>query len=133
VYQGVTTVELDVSSWFKPLVVSPLNDIQNLAAETAAYLTTKHPDYAVLAARIAISNLHKETKKNFSQVVKDLYEYGKVFNCRDWSSSDGGFYSVNPKNGKAASMISKETYEIVRDNAETLDSAIIYNRDFSYN
>jgi len=49
---------------------------QNLASETAAYLTTKHPDYAVLAARIAISNLHKETKKNFSQVIKDLYSYG---------------------------------------------------------
>lgn len=98
VYQGVTTVELD-----------------NLAAETAAYLTTKHPDYAVLAARIAISNLHKETKKNFSQVIKDLYEY------------------VNPKNGRAAGMISKEIYEIVRDNAQALDSAIIYNRDFNYN
>jgi ribonucleoside-diphosphate reductase subunit M1 len=53
-----------------------LSLFQNLAAETAAYLTTKHPDYAVLAARIAISNLHKETKKSFSQVVKDLYEYG---------------------------------------------------------
>jgi hypothetical protein len=49
---------------------------QNLAAETAAYLTTKHPDYAILAARIAISNLHKETKKNFSQVIKDLYNFG---------------------------------------------------------
>ncbi|KAF5317484.1 hypothetical protein D9619_013154 [Psilocybe cf. subviscida] len=98
VYHGVTTVELD-----------------NLAAETAAYLTTKHPDYAVLAARIAVSNLHKETKKSFSQVVKDLYEY------------------INPKNGRPAGMISKETYEIVRDNAETLDSAIIYNRDFAYN
>ena len=48
---------------------------QNLAAETAAYLTTKHPDYAILAARIAISNLHKETKKNFSQVIEDLYTY----------------------------------------------------------
>ncbi|PPQ75016.1 hypothetical protein CVT26_011553 [Gymnopilus dilepis] len=98
VYQGVTTVELD-----------------NLAAETAAYLTTKHPDYAVLAARIAISNLHKETKKSFSQVIKDLYDY------------------VNPKNGKPAGMISQETYEVVRDNAEVLDSAIIYNRDFAYN
>ncbi|KAG6842844.1 Ribonucleoside-diphosphate reductase large subunit, partial [Arthromyces matolae] len=61
VYQGVTTTELD-----------------NLASETAAYLTTKHPDYAVLAARIAISNLHKETKKNFSQVIKDLYNYGEI-------------------------------------------------------
>ncbi|TFK17073.1 hypothetical protein FA15DRAFT_676325 [Coprinopsis marcescibilis] len=98
VYHGVTTVELD-----------------NLAAETAAYLTTKHPDYAVLAARIAISNLHKETKKNFSQVVKDLYEY------------------VNPKNGKPSGMISQDTWEVIRDNAETLDSAIIYNRDFNYN
>lgn len=59
VYTGVTTVELD-----------------NLAAETAAYMTTRHPDYAILAARIAISNLHKETKKTFSQVVEDLYTYG---------------------------------------------------------
>ena len=102
-----------------------------MAAETAAYLTTKHPDYAVLAARIAISNLHKETKKNFSQVIKDLYEYGeslvyfvvRLLMC----------FEVNPKNGCAAAMISKETYEIVRDNAEALDSAIIYNRDFNYN
>ncbi|KAF9553232.1 ribonucleotide reductase alpha subunit [Agrocybe pediades] len=98
VYHGVTTVELD-----------------NLAAETAAYLTTKHPDYAILAARIAISNLHKETKKSFSQVISDLYHY------------------VNPKNGRAAGMISEETYNVVKDNAETLDSAIIYNRDFNYN
>ncbi|KAG6844039.1 ribonucleoside reductase large subunit Cdc22 [Tephrocybe sp. NHM501043] len=98
VYQGVTTVELD-----------------NLASETAAYLTTKHPDYAVLAARIAISNLHKETKKNFSQVIKDLYSY------------------VNPKNGRPAGMISKEIHDIVCEHAETLDSAIIYSRDFEYN
>ena len=52
---------------------------QNLAAETAAYLTTKHPDYAILAARIAISNLHKETKKSFSQVITDLYNYGERY------------------------------------------------------
>jgi ribonucleoside-diphosphate reductase alpha subunit len=98
VYQGVTTVELD-----------------NLAAETAAYMTTKHPDYAILAARIAISNLHKETKKQFSQVIEDLYNY------------------VNPKTGKKASMISDETYRIVKKHADRLDSAIIYDRDFSYN
>ena len=59
--------------------------IQNLAAETAAYLTTKHPDYAILAARIAVSNLHKETKKNFSHVVKDLHDYSSCpfvgFSC----------------------------------------------------
>ncbi|KAF8754904.1 Ribonucleoside-diphosphate reductase large subunit [Rhizoctonia solani] len=58
VYAGVTTVELD-----------------NLASETAAYLTTKHPDYAILAARIAISNLHKETRKNFSAVIADLFGF----------------------------------------------------------
>lgn len=98
VYNGVTTVELD-----------------NLASETAAYLTTKHPDYAILAARIAISNLHKETKKNFSAVIEDLYKY------------------VNPKNGKPAGMISKEVYEIVMANAELFDSTIIYDRDFHYN
>ncbi|TPX32915.1 ribonucleoside-diphosphate reductase [Synchytrium microbalum] len=98
VYQGVTTVELD-----------------NLAAETAAYLTTKHPDYAILAARIAISNLHKETKKAFSAVVHDLYTY------------------INPKNDKPSPMISKETYDAVMENSALLDSAIIYDRDFSYN
>ncbi|KAG0078313.1 Ribonucleoside-diphosphate reductase large subunit [Podila epicladia] len=98
VYQGVSTVELD-----------------NLAAETAAYMTTKHPDYAILAARIAVSNLHKETKKVFSQVVEDLYTY------------------INPKNGKAASMISDSTYKSVMKNADRLNSAIIYDRDFNYN
>ncbi|KAJ7256804.1 ribonucleotide reductase alpha subunit [Mycena haematopus] len=98
VYNGITTMELD-----------------NLAAETAAYLTTKHPDYAILAARIAVSNLHKETKKNFSQVISDLYNY------------------VNPKTKRPASLISKETYDVVMANAATLDAAIIYNRDFTYN
>ncbi|CCV00682.1 unnamed protein product [Malassezia sympodialis ATCC 42132] len=98
IYEGVTTVELD-----------------NLAAETAAYKTTTHPDYAVLAARIAISNLHKETKKHFSHVVQDLYDY------------------VNPKTRKHSPMISKETYEAVMKNRDTLDSAVIYERDFHYN
>lgn len=98
IYDGVTTVELD-----------------NLAAETAAYKTTTHPDYAVLAARIAISNLHKETKKQFSQVVQDLYDY------------------VNPKNGKHSPMISDETYGAVMANKDQLDGAIIYERDFHYN
>lgn len=98
IYEGVTTVELD-----------------NLAAETAAYKTTTHPDYAVLAARIAISNLHKETKKNFSQVIEDLYRY------------------VNPKTGRHSPMISDETYAAVMKHRDTLDSAIIYERDFHYN
>ncbi|KAK7202679.1 alpha subunit of ribonucleotide reductase [Myxozyma melibiosi] len=98
VYQGVTTVELD-----------------NLAAETAAYMTTAHPDYAVLAARIAISNLHKQTHKQFSQLISDLYHY------------------VNPKNGRPSPMISDTTYNVVMKHAEELNSAIVYERDFQYN
>lgn len=97
-YQGVTTAELD-----------------NLAAETAACLTVKHPDYAILAARIAVSNLHKETKKVFSQVVEDLYRY------------------INPKNNRPAPMISTETYDVIMANADRLNSAIIFDRDFNYN
>lgn len=98
VYEGVTTVELD-----------------NLAAETAAYMTTVHPDYAILAARIAVSNLHKQTTKQFSTVVKDLYDY------------------VNPKTNTLSPMISKETYEIVMKYEDELNSAIVYDRDFNYN
>src|ERR1035438_1066928 len=51
------------------------SDLDNLAAEIAASLTTKHPDYALLASRIAISNLHKNTKKSFSETMKELYFY----------------------------------------------------------
>jgi ribonucleoside-diphosphate reductase alpha chain len=96
-YDGVTTSELD-----------------NLAAETAATMTVQHPDYAKLAARIAVSNLHKNTKKTFSEVMTDLYNY------------------VNPRTGKKAPLLSDETYKIIMDNALKLDSTIIYNRDFSY-
>jgi len=85
----------------------------------------------VLAARIAISNLHKETKKLFSHVIKDLYEYGQYLLVVLRFLMD--FVAVNPKNGSPASVISQETYEIVRDNADVFDSTIIYNRDFSYN
>jgi hypothetical protein len=75
-------------------------ELDNLAAETAACMTVKHPDYAILAARIAVSNLHKETKKVFSQVIEDLFKY------------------VNPKTGRCASMISETTYRIVVENAD---------------
>ncbi|PIK54296.1 putative ribonucleoside-diphosphate reductase large subunit [Apostichopus japonicus] len=98
IYHGVTTVELDT-----------------LAAETAATMTTKHPDYAILAARIAVSNLHKETKKTFSVVMEDLFTY------------------VNPRNNKPSPMLSKETFDIIKANADRLNSAIIYDRDYSYN
>ncbi|WP_010182558.1 ribonucleoside-diphosphate reductase subunit alpha [Aquimarina agarilytica] len=96
-YDGVTTSELD-----------------NLAAEIAATMTIAHPDYAQLAARISVSNLHKNTKKTFSEVVKDLYEY------------------VNPRTGKDAALIADDVYKVVMENKEKLDSTIIYNRDFSY-
>lgn len=97
IYDGVTTSELD-----------------NLAAEVAASLTTTHPDYALLASRIAISNLHKNTKKSFSETMKDLYEY------------------VDPKTGLKASLLADDVYEIISRNAELLDSTIIYDRDFGY-
>ncbi|MEL6916813.1 MAG: ribonucleoside-diphosphate reductase subunit alpha [Bacteroidota bacterium] len=96
-YDGVTTSELD-----------------NLAAEIAATMTTSHPDYAKLAARISVSNLHKNTKKSFSETMKDLYEY------------------VNPRTGKKAPLLSDEVYKVISENAEKLDSTIIYNRDFGY-
>jgi ribonucleoside-diphosphate reductase alpha chain len=89
-------------------------ELDNLAAETAASLTTKHPDYAILAARIAISNLHKTTSKSFSNTIKLLYQY------------------VDPKTGENASLISREVYEVVKKNASLLDSTIIYDRDFGY-
>lgn len=97
IYDGVTTSELD-----------------NLAAEIAATLTTTHPDYAKLAARISVSNLHKNTKKSFSETMKDLYEY------------------VNPRTGKKAPMLAHDVFEVIQKNDELLDSAIIYNRDFNY-
>ncbi|MBL6449788.1 ribonucleoside-diphosphate reductase subunit alpha [Fulvivirga sp. 29W222] len=97
IYDGVTTVELD-----------------NLAAETAASLTTKHPDFALLAARIAISNLHKVTSKSFSNTMKRLYTY------------------VDPKTGENAPLLSKEAYGVIKRHAALLDSSIIYDRDFSY-
>ncbi|NAS31794.1 ribonucleoside-diphosphate reductase subunit alpha [Flavobacteriaceae bacterium R38] len=96
-YDGVTTSELD-----------------NLAAETAATMTTTHPDYARLAARISVSNLHKNTKKSFSETMTDLYNY------------------INPRTGKEAPLLSDEVYKVIMDNADTLDSNIIYNRDFGY-
>ncbi|WP_437370021.1 ribonucleoside-diphosphate reductase subunit alpha [Maribacter litoralis] len=96
-YDGVTTSELD-----------------NLAAEIAATMTTTHPDYAKLAARISVSNLHKNTKKSFSQTMNDLYTY------------------VNPRTGKKAPLLSDEVHKVISENSERLNSTIIYNRDFSY-
>lgn len=96
-FDGVTTSELDT-----------------LAAETAASLTTKHPDYASLASRIAVSNLHKNTTKSFTDTMRKLHQY------------------VDPKIGKPASLIADDVMEIVESNASLLDSTIIYDRDFSF-
>lgn len=97
VYDSVTTSELD-----------------NLAAEIAATNTTTHPDYAQLASRIAVSNLHKNTKKSFSQTMTDLYEY------------------KDPKTGANASLVAEDVYQTIMNNSERLDSTIIYDRDFNY-
>ncbi|MGV3546962.1 MAG: ATP cone domain-containing protein, partial [Pedobacter sp.] len=96
-YDGVTTSELD-----------------NLAAETAASLTTKHPDYALLASRIAVSNLHKNTLKSFSKTMELLYNY------------------IDPKTGKNSALIADDIWKVIQDNADVLDSTIIYDRDFGF-
>ncbi len=96
-YDGVSTKELD-----------------NLAAEIAATMATRHPDFAKLAARIAVSNLHKVTSKSFSNTMKRLYQH------------------VDPKTGQNAPMISKETWKVIKEHAAELDQAILYDRDFSY-
>jgi ribonucleoside-diphosphate reductase alpha chain len=97
VYDGVTTSELD-----------------NLAAETAAGLTSRHPDYASLASRIVVSNLHKNTIKSFSKTIEALHAY------------------VDPKTNLRAQLIADDVHEIVQKNAHLLDSSIIYDRDFGY-
>ena len=97
VYDGVTTTELD-----------------NLAAEVAATNAVTHPDYASLASRIAVSNLHKATKKSFADTMEDLHTY------------------TDPITGEPASLVAKDVIEIIRENAEYLDSQIIYDRDFNY-
>jgi ribonucleoside-diphosphate reductase alpha chain len=97
IYNGVTTSQLD-----------------NLAAETAASMAIVHPEYAHLAARIAVSNLHKNTNKSFSETISTLYHY------------------IDPKNGQPAGLISEEAYQTVMENADKLDSAIIHDRDYAY-
>ena len=90
------------------------SDLDNLAAEVAAAKTIDHPDYALLASRIAVSNLHKETKKTFSDVMYDMYHY------------------VDPKTNERAALLADDVYEIIQQNKETFDSSIIYDRDFRY-
>lgn len=95
-YSGVTTIELD-----------------NLAAEICASMSAVHPDYNVLAARIFVSNLHKETEKDFHKVVETLYQ------------------NINPITDKPMPLVSDEFYEDVMANKDALDAAILYDRDYS--
>jgi len=88
--------------------------LDQLAMETAASLATKHPDYSILAARLAITNLHKETKKSFSETVEDLYKY------------------IDPKTGKNSPIVSESFYKIVKEHAGELDSAIVHSRDHNF-
>jgi len=97
IYDGISTWELD-----------------NLAAETAASLIPKHPDYSILASRIAVSRLHKTTKKKFSETIQDLYSY------------------IDPETGLDAGLISDQTYEVVMKFKDKLDSAVIHDRDFNF-
>jgi len=96
-YDGVTTSELD-----------------NLAAEVAATMTVQHPDFALLASRISVSNLHKNTDKGFSETMEKLYNY------------------IDPKTNEKAPLLADDVFEIIKNNAEELDSSIIYDRDFNY-
>ena len=97
IYDGISTQELD-----------------NLAAETAASLIPKHPDYSILASRIAVSRLHKTTKKKFSETIHDLYTY------------------VDPETNLPAGLINDETYKTVMKNKQKLDGAVIHERDFDF-
>lgn len=97
IYDGVLTTQLD-----------------SLAAEVAAAKTIEHPDYALLASRISVSNLHKNTSKTFSETMEALYNY------------------VDPKTGQNAALLADDVYEIIRENRDFLDSSIIYDRDFRY-
>jgi len=97
IYDGISTEELD-----------------NLAAETAASMITRHPDYSILASRIAVSRLHKTTKKKFSETIQDLYDY------------------IDPITKQPAGLINEETYQAVMKNKQKLDGAIIHERDFDF-
>jgi ribonucleoside-diphosphate reductase alpha subunit len=97
VYPGVTTSELDT-----------------LAAETAAYSATEHPDFSRLAARIEVSNLHKSTLDSFYETAEQLYNY------------------INPRTNLHGPLLGKDTIEIIRKYKKDFEEAIDYSRDYTY-
>ena len=96
-YDGITTEELD-----------------NLSAEVAAYMATVHPDYSILAGRIAVSNLHRSTSESFLEVTKSLYHF------------------INKATGKETPLINKEYYDFVCENIDRIQSEIDYQKDFLF-
>lgn len=96
-YSGVTTVELD-----------------NLAGEISVYMSTIHPEYEVLASRLATSNLHKITNKNYEETCDLLYNH------------------INPKTNEHAPLLSKECYDIIKNNIEIIQSKLNYEQDYTY-
>jgi ribonucleotide reductase alpha subunit len=99
-------------SWISHAILGFNADYKRLAAQTAASFATQHPDYSVLAARISVSNLHKQTIKSFSDCIEAFFNY------------------THPKTGLAASLVSRETYEIAMKYKDQLDAAVIHDRDF---
>ncbi len=97
IYDGISSTELDT-----------------LAAETAAAMTTTHPDYAKLAGRLAVTNLHKTTPKKFSQSIKELFSF------------------IEPRTQTESSLISDELHEFVKKNRAVIDGAIVQERDFDF-
>ena len=116
---GLTLKSDDIIEIAKKVIVGiyngvPTTELDNLAAETAASFTTKHPDFAVLAARIAVSNLHKNTIKSFSETASLLYNY------------------IDDKTGDEAPLLADDVYAIIQQNADILDASIIYERDYHF-
>ncbi len=107
----VVVSQKTIQGLFKGMTTSELDD---LSAENAFYLSSVHPDYGTLAARIAVSNLHKKTLKSFSLNAKRMYDF------------------VDPGTEEAAPMLSDVVYKFIQENADTLDAAIVYDRDFGY-
>ncbi|CAG9322804.1 unnamed protein product [Blepharisma stoltei] len=91
----------------------PTSQLDNLAAETCAYMNIAHPDYSKLAARVAITNLHKMTKPSFFEVIHDLH-------------------TMTDNLGRPAPLIGADVYSFISENREALESAIDHTRDYNY-
>ncbi len=96
-FDGITTEELD-----------------NLSAEVAAYMTSTHPDFSKLAGRIAVANLHRKTSDSFTETVATLYNH------------------IDPKTKENMSLISKSIYDLSIEFKSRIEREIAYSRDYEY-